>query len=94
MTFHTKEEQLNRYEEDASRLCAALIKEIKRRGGRVAYIKGSDTPYNWTAYYRGQESYPKDLEYREEPYVRITTLWENRIYPYAGMTVEKLVGLV
>lgn len=61
---------------------------------RVAYLKGSDVPYDWKEYYKGRVSYPKNLEYRDEPYTRITTLLENRIYPFEGMTAEKLASLV
>lgn len=60
----------------------------------VAYIKGRDVPYDWGPYYRGKVSYPNDLVYRTEPYTRITTLLENRIYPFEGMTAEKLASLV
>ncbi len=61
---------------------------------RVAYLKGSDVPYDWKEYYKGRVSYPENLEYRDEPYTRITTLLENRIYPFEGMTAEKLASLV
>lgn len=69
----------------------------------VAYLKDSDVPYNWEPYYKGKVSslciplayiYPNDLVYRTEPYTRITTLLENRIYPFEGMTAEKLASLV
>ena len=60
----------------------------------VAYLKGSDVPYDWKEYFKGRVSYPENLEYRDEPYTRIITLLENRIYPFEGMTAEKLASLV
>lgn len=61
---------------------------------RVAYLNGSDVPYDWNAHYKTGASYPKNLEQRDEPYTRIITLLENRIYPFEGMTAEKLASLV
>lgn len=59
----------------------------------IAYLKGTDTRFSWKDHYEAGKPIP-ETDYKDEAYVRVSTLNDNRVYLYDGMTVEKLVDLV
>ena len=59
----------------------------------VSYLKGTDTRFSWKYHYVPGKPIP-EMDYRDESYVRISTLNDNKVYLYEGLTVEKLVDLV